>query len=229
MNLNEADTRAQFIDPALARAGWVGSTVKRELQITAGRILGGGRKAAPLKADYFLQFEGKRLAVVEAKKYDSNYTEGHAQAVEYATKLGLPFAFATNGRQIRFIDMRTGVETDITEYPTPQELIASLNETTNEWLGKFEKYPYENKYGDVRYYQSIAVERALSSIAKGDKRILLTLATGTGKTRIAFQIAWKLFHTKWNLKNSDRQPRILFLADRNVLADQACISTYQTK
>jgi type I restriction enzyme R subunit len=221
MNLNEADTRAQFIDPALERAGWVGSTVKRELQITAGRILGGGRKAAPLKADYFLQFEGKRLAVVEAKKYDSNYTEGHAQAVEYATKLGLPVAFATNGRQIRFIDMRTGVETDITEYPTPQELIASLNETTNEWLGKFEKYPYENKYGDVRYYQSIAVERALSSIAKGDKRILLTLATGTGKTRIAFQIAWKLFHTKWNLKNSDRQPRILFLADRNVLADQA--------
>jgi type I restriction enzyme R subunit len=219
--LNEADTRAQYIDPALERAGWVGSSVKRELQITAGRILGGGKKAAPLKADYFLQFEGKRLAVVEAKKFDSNYTEGQAQAVDYASKLGLPFAFATNGRQIRFIDMRTGVESDITEYPTPQELIAALNETSNEWLSKFEKYPYENKYGDVRYYQSIAVERALSSIAKGDKRILLTLATGTGKTRIAFQIAWKLFHTKWNLKNSDRQPRILFLADRNVLADQA--------
>jgi type I restriction enzyme R subunit len=220
-SLNEADTRAQYIDPALERAGWVGASVKRELHITAGRILGGGKKTAPLKADYFLQFEGKRLAVVEAKKYDSNYTEGHAQAVEYATKLGLPFAFATNGRQIRFIDMRTGVESDISEYPTPKELIASLNETTNEWLSKFEKFPYENKYGDVRYYQSIAVERALSSIAKGDKRILLTLATGTGKTRIAFQIAWKLFHTKWNLKNSDRQPRILFLADRNVLADQA--------
>ena len=221
MSLNEADTRAQHIDPALERAGWTGSNVRRELQITAGRILGGGRKTAPLKADYFLQFEGKRLAVVEAKRFDSNYTEGHAQAVEYATKLGLPFAFATNGRQIRFIDMRTGVESDITEYPTPQELLASLNEATSEWLTKFEKFPYENKYGDVRYYQSIAVEKALSSIANGDKRILLTLATGTGKTRIAFQIAWKLFHTKWNLKNSDRQPRILFLADRNVLADQA--------
>jgi type I restriction enzyme R subunit len=221
MSLNEADTRAQYIDPALERAGWVGASVKRELHITVGRILGGGKKATPLKADYFLQFEGKRLAVVEAKKFDSNYTEGHAQAVEYATKLGLPFAFSTNGRQIRFIDMRTGSETDINEYPTPQELIASLNETSNEWLSKFEKFPYENKYGDVRYYQSIAVERALSSIAKGEKRILLTLATGTGKTRIAFQIAWKLFHTKWNLKNSERQPRILFLADRNVLADQA--------
>jgi len=221
VSLNEADTRAQHIDPALERAGWTGSNVRRELQITAGRILGGGRKTAPLKADYFLQFEGKRLAVVEAKRFDSNYTEGHAQAVEYATKLGLPFAFATNGRQIRFIDMRTGVESDITEYPTPQELLASLNEATSEWLTKFEKFPYENKYGDVRYYQSIAVEKALSSIANGDKRILLTLATGTGKTRIAFQIAWKLFHTKWNLKNSDRQPRILFLADRNVLADQA--------
>jgi type I restriction enzyme R subunit len=221
MKLNEADTRAQFIDPALANAGWTGSNIRRELQITNGRILGGGKRAKPLVADYFLQFEGKRLAVVEAKKYDSNYTEGHAQAVEYATKLGLPFAFATNGRQIRFIDMRTGVETDITDFPTPQELIASLNETSNEWLSKFEKFPYENKFGNVRYYQSIAVERALGSIAKGDKRILLTLATGTGKTRIAFQIAWKLFHTKWNLKNSDRQPRILFLADRNVLADQA--------
>ena len=219
--LNEADTRAQYIDPALERAGWVGPSIKRELHITSGRILGGGKKAKPLIADYFLQFEGKRLAVVEAKKYDSNYTEGHAQAVQYATKLGLPFAFATNGRQIRFIDMRTGEESDISEYPTPQELIAALNETKNEWLAKFEKYPYENKYGEVRYYIGIAVERALAAIAQGDKRILLTLATGTGKTRIAFQIAWKLFHTKWNLKNSDRQPRILFLADRNVLADQA--------
>jgi type I restriction enzyme R subunit len=221
MSLNEADTRAQYIDPALERAGWSGQNVRRELQITAGRILGGGKKAAPLKADYFLQFEGKRLAVVEAKKFDSNYTEGHAQAVEYAAKLGLPFAFATNGRKIRFIDMRTGRELDISEYPSPQELVAMLAESTNEWLHKFETCPYENKYGDVRYYQSIAVERALSSIAKGEKRILLTLATGTGKTRIAFQIAWKLFHTNWNMKNAERQPRILFLADRNVLADQA--------
>ena len=221
MSLNEADTRAQYIDPALERAGWSGSSVRRELYFTAGRILGGGKRAKPLKADYFLQFEGKRLAVVEAKRFDSNYTEGHAQAVDYASKLGLPFAFTTNGRQIRFIDMRTGVESDIAEYPTPQELVASLNESSNEWLAKFEKFPYENKYGDVRYYQSIAVERALESISKGEKRVLLTLATGTGKTRIAFQIAWKLFHTKWNLNNSDRQPRILFLADRNGLADQA--------
>lgn len=221
MSLNEADTRAQYIDPALERAGWSGQSVRRELQITAGRILGGGKKAAPLKADYFLQFEGKRLAVVEAKRFDANYTEGHAQAVEYATKLGLPFAFATNGRQIRFIDMRTGKESDLAEYPSPQELVGMLAESSNAWLNKFEKFPYENKYGDVRYYQSIAVERALSSVAKGEKRILLTLATGTGKTRIAFQIAWKLFHTNWNLKNAERQPRILFLADRNVLADQA--------
>jgi type I restriction enzyme R subunit len=221
MQLNEADTRAQYIDPALERAGWVGANVKRELYFTAGRILGGGQRAKPLKADYFLQFEGKRLAVVEAKKYDSNYTEGHAQAVEYAQKLGLPFAFATNGRQIRFIDLRTGLERDLETYPSPHDLVAALDESSNEWLSRFEKMPYENRYGEIRYYQSIAVERALSAIAKGDKRILLTLATGTGKTRIAFQIAWKLFHTKWNLKNSDRLPRILFLADRNVLADQA--------
>jgi type I restriction enzyme, R subunit len=221
MLLNEADTRAQYIDPALEEAGWVGTTVRRELQITAGRILGGGKKASPLKADYFLQYEGKRLAVVEAKRFDANYTEGQAQAVEYANKLGLPFAFCTNGQQIRFIDMRTGIEKDLSSYPSPKELVSMLNETTNEWLEKFEKFPYEAKYGDVRYYQSIAVERALSAMAKNEKRILLTLATGTGKTRIAFQIAWKLFHTNWNLKKSERQPRILFLADRNVLADQA--------
>jgi type I restriction enzyme, R subunit len=220
--LNEADTRAQYIDPALERAGWTGASVRRELQITAGRILGGGKKAAPLKADYFLQFEGKRLAVVEAKRFDSNYTEGHAQAVEYATKLGLPFAFATNGRQIRFIDLRTGFESDISEFPSPHELLEKLNQSANEWLTKFEKFPYENKYGDVRYYQSIAVERALDSISKGEKRILLTLATGTGKTRIAFHIAWKLFQARWNLSGDyQRRPRILFLADRNILADQA--------
>jgi type I restriction enzyme R subunit len=221
VRLNEADTRAQFIDPALEKAGWLGNDVRRGYKITSGRILSGGRRGAALEADYFLQHKGKRLAVVEAKRFDSNYTEGHAQAVEYATKLGVPFAFATNGRQIRFIDMRTGHESDVSEYPTPDELILRLNEQANEWLAKFESFPYENKFGDVRYYQSIAVERALSSIAKGEKRILLTLATGTGKTRIAFQIAWKLFHTKWNIKNSERQPRILFLADRNVLADQA--------
>lgn len=221
MSLNEADTRAQYIDPALERAGWSGNNIKRELYFTAGRILGAGKRSKPLKADYMLQYEGKRLAVIEAKKYESNYTEGYAQAVEYALKLGLPFAFSTNGQKIRFIDLRSGVEKDILEYPSPHELIAALKETTNSWLEKFERFPYEQKSGEVRYYQSLAVERTLSAIAKGEKRILLTLATGTGKTRIAFQIAWKLFHTKWNLKNTDRQPRILFLADRNILADQA--------
>ncbi len=221
MSLNEADTRAQYIDPALEQAGWIGPYVRREFQITSGRILGGGKKAAALKADYFLQYEGKRLAVIEAKRLDSHYTEGHAQAVEYASKLGLPFAFATNGREIRFVDLRNGRESDLTKYPTPMELISMLNESENIWLTKFEKTPYESKYGDIRYYQSIAVERTLASIAKGEKRILLTLATGTGKTRIASQIAWKLFQTRWNLSNTERLPRVLFLADRNVLADQA--------
>lgn len=221
MSLNEADTRAQYIDPALERAGWTGSSVRRELQITDGRILGAGRRITPLKADYFLQYEGKRLAVIEAKRFDANYTEGHAQAVEYAIKLGVPFAFSTNGRNIRFIDMRTGSESDISEFPSPTELISALDETKNEWLSRFEACPYGNKYGDVRYYQSLAVEKALEAIAKGDKRILLTLATGTGKTTIASQISWKLFQTRWNLLGSNRTPRILFLADRNVLADQA--------
>ena len=231
MSFTEADTRATFIDPALKESGWEydGTSivsrevrVRREFSITEGRILGGGKRGKLKIADYVLEYKGVRLAVVEAKKFDLNYTEGTAQAIEYAKKLQVPYAYSTNGQKIRQIDMVTGEEKDIEKYPSPEELLASLREPVNEWRDEFRGVPFENKGQSVRYFAQLAVERTLDAIAAGDKRILLTLATGTGKTRIAFHIAWKLFETRWTIQGEKkRRPRILFLADRNILANQA--------
>lgn len=224
MSLTEADTRAQYIDPALSNSGWVGHLVRREFQITAGRIIGGGKRAEPSIADYLLEYKGKRLAVIEAKKWDLAHTEGVSQAVRDGNKLRLPFAFATNGQKIRQINLVTGKEVDIPTFPSPDELWALINEPKNELIDEFRSIEFESKGGTepVRYYQQKAVENVLEGIAKGDKRLLLTLATGTGKTKIAFHIAWKLFQTRWNLSgDKQRRPRILFLADRNILANQA--------
>ena len=224
MALTEADTRAQFIDPALAQSGWVGHLVRREFQITAGRIIGGGKRAEPSVADYVLESKGKRLAVIEAKKWDLEHTEGVGQAIRDGNKLGLPFAFATNGQKIRQINLVTGKEEDIKVFPTPDQLWDLINEPKNELIDELRAVDFESRGGTepVRYYQQKAVENVLEAIAKGDDRLLLTLATGTGKTKIAFHIAWKLFQVRWN-RSADRKrrPRILFLADRNILADQA--------
>ena len=231
MSLNEADTRAKYIDPALKESGWDydGTSnvsrevrVRREFSITEGRILGGGKRGKLKIADYVLEYKGVRLAVVEAKKFDLNYTDGSAQAIEYAIKLQVPYAYSTNGQKIRQINMVTGEEKDVEKYPRPEELLASLEEPINEWRDEFRSVPFENKGQSVRYFAQLAVEKTLDSIAFGDKRILLTLATGTGKTRIAFHIAWKLFQTRWTFTGEKkRRPRILFLADRNILANQA--------
>ena len=224
MVLTEADTRAQFIDPALAESGWVGHLVRREFQITAGRIIGGGKRAEPSVADYLLEYKGKRLAVVEAKKWDLAHTEGVGQAIRDGNKLGLPFAFATNGQKIRQINLVTGKEEDIQVFPTPDQLWELINEPKNELIEELRDVDFESRGGTepVRYYQQKAVENVLEAIAKGDDRLLLTLATGTGKTKIAFHIAWKLFQVRWNRSgDKKRRPRILFLADRNILADQA--------
>jgi type I restriction enzyme R subunit len=231
MSLTEADTRAKYIDPALKDSGWEydGTSVdsrevivRREFSITDGRILGGGKRGKLKIADYVLEYKGVRLAVVEAKKFDLNYTEGSAQAIEYAKKLQVPYAYSTNGQKIRQINMVTGEEKDVEKYPRPEELLASLMEPINEWRDEFRSVPFENKGQSVRYFAQLAVEKTLDSIASGDKRILLTLATGTGKTRIAFHIAWKLFQTRWTISGEKkRRPRILFLADRNILANQA--------
>ena len=224
MALTESDTRAQYIDPALAKSGWEGHLVRREFQITAGRIIGAGKRADPSIADYLLEYKGKRLAVIEAKKWDLPHSEGVSQAVRDGNKLRLPFAFATNGQKIRQINLVTGKEEDIAIFPTPDELWALINEPKNELIDEFRAVDFESRGGTepVRYYQQKAVENVLEGIAKGDNRLLLTLATGTGKTKIAFHIAWKLFQTRWNLQgDKKRRPRILFLADRNILANQA--------
>jgi type I restriction enzyme R subunit len=224
--VNEAETRAELIDPALRAAGWgivADSRVRRET-ICPGRIEGAGRRGRAEIADYVLTFRNHKLAVIEAKARDKVDTEGVGQAKAYAEKLQARFAYSTNGRRIYRIDMATGKEGYVERYPTPDELWAEVFKTPNEWRDRFAMVPFEERGGtwQTRYYQHNAIENALEAIAKGSQRILLTLATGTGKTAIAFQIAWALFQSRWNLsRKPEQRPRILFLADRNILADQA--------
>ena len=224
--MNEAETRAELIDPALKAAGWgvvEASRIRREI-IAPGRILGQGRRGEQLKCDYVLTYRNAKLAVVEAKRRDLPDTEGVGQAKKYAEKLQARFAYSTNGAGIYQIDMETGAEQYVSQYPGPEELWDRVFAEQNAWRDRFAAIPFEDKGGtwQARYYQHNAIENALEAIANGRKRILLTLATGTGKTFIAFQLAWKLFQSRWNLSGEPtRRPRILFLADRNILADQA--------
>ena len=231
--MNEAETRAEHIDPALKAAGWgvvEGSKILREHRITAGRIEGQGRRGKADIADYVLVYRNTKLAVNEAKAWDEALTEGVGQAKDYAAKLAIRFAYSTNGKGVYAIDMETGEEGEIAAYPTPDELWAMTFAKANAWRDRFAAVPFEDKGGShpSRYYQDIAVESVLHAVAENRSRILLTLATGTGKTFIAFQTAWKLFHARWNLSAMgketgyvERRPRILFLADRNILANQA--------
>ena len=258
--MNEAETRAEHIDPALAAAGWgvvEGSRIRREYPITLGRLEGHGRRGKPLTADYVLIYRNTKLAVVEAKAWDEALTEGVAQAKNYASKLAVRFAFSANGRGVYQVDMGaegngkngnhvndgihdshdshdshsshqshafTPLEGEIARFPTPDELWNLTFAEANAWRDRFAAVPFEDRggYFQSRYYQDIAIERVLESIAAGKQRILLTLATGTGKTFIAFQLAWKLFQSRWSLiREPSRRPRILFLADRNILANQA--------
>ncbi|MEO8148055.1 MAG: DEAD/DEAH box helicase family protein [Bacteroidia bacterium] len=232
--MNEAETRAEFIDPALKAAGWgvvEGSRIRLEFPISKGRLIGHGQRSKPDKADYMLQYRNRNLAVIEAKKRDSDYTEGVTQAKDYAGKLQVRFTYSTNGLRIYRMDMNEGSEGDVTVYPSPDELWQmtfgeqdKLQPQTAVLRDTLLAVPYEDRGGTFqpRYYQENAVTKVLEAVAENKNRILLTLATGTGKTAIAFQIAWKLFHSRWNInKDGQRSPRILFLADRNILADQA--------
>ena len=225
--MNEAETRAEHIDPALKAAGWgvvEGSRVLREYRIAPGRIEGRGRRAPAISADYVLVYRNQKLAILEAKAWDKPLTLGLGQAKEYATKMAVRFAYSSNGQGLYGVDMETGREGEVAEYPTPDQLWERTHAAANAWRDRFAVVPPEDKGGTHpgRYYQEIAVDRVLEAIAEDQKRILLTLATGTGKTFIAFQIAWKLFHARWNMSGEPtRRPRILFLADRNILANQA--------
>lgn len=229
---NEAETRAELIDPALSEAGWgkvLGSRVRREV-ITLGRLLGAGQRGDQDIADYVLMHKDRKLAVVEAKREGLGPTEGLSQAKRYAEKLQARFAYSTNGHKIYRVDMATGDEGYVDRYISPDEMWAEVFDEPNPWREAFGDVPFEDKGGQwqPRYYQHNAIVNALEAIERGDDRVLLTLATGTGKTAIAFQIAWKLFQSRWNLSDwkagngeGSRRPRILFLADRNILADQA--------
>jgi type I restriction enzyme R subunit len=232
--MNETETRAEYIDPALKAAGWgvvEGSRIRMEFPINKGRLIGHGQRSKPDKADYVLQYKNRNLAVIEAKARDKYYTEGVGQAKDYAGKLQVRFTYSTNGLQIYHIDMHQGQEGDVTSYPTPDELWEmtfgeqnKLQPLSAVWRDKLLSVPFEDRGGtwQPRYYQENAITKVLEAVANDQQRILLTLATGTGKTAIAFQIAWKLFQAKWNInKDGQRSPRILFLADRNILADQA--------
>ena len=223
----EADTRAERIDPVLRAAGWgvvEGSRIRREM-ICPGRIQAGGKRGNNLFCDYVLFHKGQKLAALEAKRAGVSHREGVAKAKDYAGRLGARFAYASNGLQWYAIDMATGAEGDmILPFPSPQDLWDRTFAEPNPWRDAFGGVPFETDGGkwEPRYYQHKAIAAALEAIARGERRILLTLATGTGKTSIAFQIAWKLFQAKWSLAGEAvRRPRILFLADRNILADQA--------
>ena len=239
--MNESETRAELIDPKLREAGWgvvEGSKVLREYKITAGKIQVGGRGKKQI-ADYVLVYKGTKLAVIEAKSANQEVGEGVMQAKQYADKLKLATTYSSNGRQIYQICMETGAEGLADDFLSPEQLWektfpakpAELQEDFSEqWRARFASVPFEDKSGswELRYYQEIAVAKTLEAVAKQKDRVLLTLATGTGKTAISFQIAWKLFQTRWNLQDrnkspgqASRRPRVLFLADRNILANQA--------
>ncbi len=232
--MNETETRAELIDPVLRTAGWgvvEGSRIRMEFPISKGRLIGHGQRSKPDKADYVLQYKNRNLAVIEAKARDKYYTEGVGQAKDYAGKLQVRFTYSTNGLKIYKIDMTEGQEGDVTSYPKPDELWEmtfgeqnKLQPLSAVWRDKLLAVPFEDRGGtwQPRYYQENAITKVLEAVSENKDRILLTLATGTGKTAISFQIAWKLFQAKWNInKDGQRSPRILFLADRNILADQA--------
>jgi type I restriction enzyme R subunit len=227
MTRNEAETRAELIDPVLTAAGWGqidGSRVAREYVIAPGRILGAGRPQKKLILDYLMLYRNRKLAVVEAKAEDKSLTEGLGQAKQYAEKLGVRFAYATNGLGFYEVDMETGVEGPVLAVPSPEVLWQRTFANTSILETELTDIPFESNGGVFggRYYQDVAVEKVLAAIAEGKDRVLLTLATGTGKTFVAFQIVWKLFQSRWTKDGRKvRRPRVLFLADRNILANQA--------
>lgn len=224
--ISESDTRANYIDPQLKVRGWMPENIIREYYFTDGRKLFGDTRGERLFVDYLLKYNNTNVAIIEAKKLDEQPTEGLQQAIRYAQKLRIDIVYSTNGKQIYEFDIRTGKGDYVDQYPTPEELYQNLNADSFNLKQKLHNIPFLLTGAmQPRYYQEIAVNKTLDSIAENKKRVLLTLATGTGKTFISFQIVHKLLQAKWNLDGGDHRPRILFLADRNVLADQA-INTF---
>ena len=226
--MNEAQTRHDLIDPALHDAGWneLPARIATE-QVAPGRVESDGKSHKPERADYVLMHGTRRIAVVEAKSDEKSVDAGEAQARRYAEALGVRFAYSTNGKAIRAFDLVAGSSTDIDGmyFPTPAELLDLLARTDEESpLEKIcREIPWKTSGSrGIRYYQERAVEGVIKAIGRGQKNALITLATGTGKTFISFQLVWKLVQARWTRKSIGlKKPRVLFLADRNILADQA--------
>jgi|TARA_R110002012_G_scaffold53056_18_gene136430 type I restriction enzyme, R subunit len=224
----EADTCRKEIVPKLVKAGWDNAphAINEQRTFTDGRIVfvgGKARRGRQKRADFILRYRADfPIAVVEAKSKYKHAADGLQQAREYAEILGLKFAYSTNGREIVEIDYTTGLERELSSYPSPEELWARLSATeeiTPEIKEHLLSPTYPDKSKPLRYYQEIAVNRAVQAVLQDRKRVLLTLCTGAGKTAVAFQISWKLWNGGWNTKGTNRKPKILFLADRNVLVD----------
>lgn len=244
--MNESQTRIDKIDPKLFAAGWNKVAESHILTEQSAYLIAPGRvqkvkTGKAKKADYVLEYRGRKLAIIEAKSDEKDVSEGVAQAKEYAEMMQIRFTYATNGDKIYFIDMGVcdtkgnysipSTEHEVEKFPTPQELWQMTYPTADEWRDKFNLCAFNRDGGrGPRYYQENAINNVLKAVANKQQRILLTMATGTGKTYTAFQICWKLFQTGWNKDivrseklgvRSERKPRILFITDRNTLADQA--------
>ena len=217
---NEAQTRLDLIDPALYASNWNGLFLV-EYPITDGRLIGGGKRGENLSADYVLHYKNEKLAVIEAKRENLSPTSGLEQAKKYGDRLNLQFVYTTNGKRIYEFNMLEGKGDYIDRYPTPEELYHRIHKKAGTLREKIINQAYSNDGKTPRYYQELAINKAIEAICNQEDRILLTLATGTGKTIIAFQLAYKLYQAKWNVDGAKRRPKILFLADRNILANQA--------
>jgi len=224
--MNEATTRRELIDPKIRENGWgpnetIGSQVIAEYQFTDGRLIGAGQHGKQKKADYVLAYKNQKLAIVEAKADDKEVTDGLEQVKSYAECLNIRYVYSTNGHGIYWFDMKTGRGQTVEGYHSPDEL---FDMTFSDWqapqLAAMTEAFQRTKY-NPRYYQENAINNAVEAIAGGDQRVLLTLATGTGKTFIAFQVVWKLYQSRWNRRGAVRRPRVLYIADRNVLIEQA--------
>jgi type I restriction enzyme R subunit len=223
----EADTCRKYVLPRLYAAGWNDDQISEQRTFTDGRIMVAGAKVwrRPQKrADYLLRYRPDfMLAVVEAKASHKNPGDGLQQAKDYAEVLDLRFAYATNGQGIVEHDFLTGIETNLDAFPKPDDLWQRLHATIGlkgqEQEQRFlaPTLPVPGK--PLRYYQEIAINRVVRAILKGQRRVLLNMATGTGKTDVAFHICWKLWSSRWNRSGEPRRPRILFLSDRSILVD----------
>lgn len=229
--MTEEEVKLNYITPAIENSGWTKKQIRMEYSINAGKIVVRGNIAKRLpkkKADYVLFYqENLPLAVVEAKDNNHNIGDGMFQAQEYAQKLDVRFVFTSNGDGFLFYDMETGKQKQLSldDFPTPQDLFEKQFKEEIDKSEDFKKVletPYyfgEESYVP-RYYQRIAINRTVEAIAKGQERVLLVMATGTGKTFMAFQIIWRLW-------KSGLKKKILYLADRNVLVDQTIIGDFK--